>query len=236
MESDLLKLKISESELEKLSGIATDEVVTSNLYWHFSKDNLPKISSVILHQLVIFVLTLIISCPLGLIMVSKTNYSPEDPQSMVLFWQIAAALSLIMTISWNVYMWLKTKPLVSLANLLEEVQKYNQAIKAVDIIDKFVEAGNLNVSLMNRQETIKALTVTREGLICALKTEKIIRENQDLMAKQSELFLNLENNFSTLMSYQLSDRVDEYGRLLNQALEIGTTVHKEILKLQNRIN
>jgi hypothetical protein len=112
------------------------------------------------------------------------------------------------------------------------VQKYNQAIKAVDIIDKFVEAGNLNISLMNREETLRALTVTRESLICAVKTEKIIRENQGLMEKQAELFLNLENNFSTLMNYQLTDQVHEYSRLLNQALEIGTNVHKEMLKLQ----
>lgn len=235
MQSDLLKLQISESELEKLSGISRDEVVSSSLYWHFVKGKPLKVSSLILHQLVIFSLTFIVSCPLALIIVRNANYSSDDPKLMALFLQISLGLSLIIMISWNIYMWLKTKPLVSLAHLGEEIEKYNQAIKAIDIIDKFVEAGNSNANIMNREETIKVLTATRDSLTCAVKTEKIIRENQGLIAKQYELFLNLEHNFSALISYQKCDQVDEYSRLLNQALEIGTNVHKQMLKLRNKM-
>ena len=36
------------------------------------------------------------------------------------------------------------------------------------------------------------------------------------------------------MSFDMSDSASEYGRLLNESLRIGITVHKEMRKLQNR--
>lgn len=235
MEANLSTLIISESELEKLSGIPIDEVIISDLYWHFSHHKLIKFKSIFFHQILIFALTLIISFPLGLMITSKTNYASDDPQLFFLFLQIAIFLSLIITISWNFYMYFKTKPLIILADLIEEINKYNQVIKGIEIVDRITNTGNLKVKLNNRQETIEMLTIIRENLINAVKNERIIRENQELIERQYQLFLNMENNFSTLMNYHVNEQASEYTRLLNQALQINTSVHKEMLKLQNKI-
>lgn len=234
MQSDLSELKIGESELEKLSGIALSDGAAIYLYWHFVRGKRLKIWSIIFNQISVFGLTLIISVPLALIIASNTSYSPDDPKLIALFLQNAMGLSLTITIGWNVFMWFKTKPLVALASLVEEVKKYNQAVRAVYIIDKLAEAGSFQVNLINREETIKALKVTRESLICALKTERILRENQEFIEGCYELFSNIENNLAALMAFDVIDRGSEYGRLLNKALEIGTNVHQELRKLQHR--
>ena len=68
-------------------------------------------------------------------------------------------------------------------------------------------------------------------LINGLKTERILREHQDFMGRRYELFLNLENNLSALMALDVTNQATEYGQLLNEALEIGMTVHQEVRKL-----
>jgi hypothetical protein len=235
METDLSTLKISESELENLSGIPIDEVIITNLYWHFSTHKPIKFKSIFFHQILIFALTLIISFPLGLMITSKTNYASDDPQLFFLLLKIAIALSLIITISWNIYMWLKTKPLIFLADLIEEINKYNQLIKTIEIVDQIANSDNVKMNLNKRKETLEVLTITGENLINAVKNERIIRENKGLIEKQYQLLVNMENNFSTLMNYEINEQASEYTRLLNQALEINTSVQKEMLKLQNRI-
>jgi len=35
------------------------------------------------------------------------------------------------------------------------------------------------------------------------------------------------------MSFEVSNQANEYGRLLNESLQIGMSVHKEVRKLQN---
>jgi len=100
-------------------------------------------------------------------------------------------------------------------------------------IDRLTAAGNLQANLINRADAIEALQITRESLVCALRTERIMRENKDFIDRRYELFANIESNLAALMAVNVSDRATEYGRLLNEALEIGMSVHKEVRKLQN---
>lgn len=47
--------------------------------------------------------------------------------------------------------------------------------------------------------------------------------------------INVENNFSNLMNFQVNNQVGEYSCSLNLALDIGINVQKEMLKLQNQV-
>lgn len=99
----------------------------------------------------------------------------------------------------------------SVNNLLEEVYKYNQLVKNIDVIDQLKEVGH-SVSLSDRENVIKALRITREELIRALKTEKILRENPGF--NPDEFAMNLAN----LKTLQTSEQASEYGRLFNDTL------------------
>jgi hypothetical protein len=132
--------------------------------------------------------------------------------------------------------------------LLDEVDRYNAVIKAIHINDQLEAAGTRETSLSDRvseaeplgsallpkadrQKVIEALTLTKEDLVRALRAERVLRENQSFLVGNPEL---LATNLRTLQTLQVNDRASEYGRLLNEALQIASGVQEEMTKLQNK--
>lgn len=233
IQSDLDELLIPETELEELSGLALGDGFAGNFYRQGAFRNSKKLFAILLNELLIFAVTLVVSLPVALLATKHKVGSFSDAQIFVWVLQLTLGLSIAIAVAWNLYRWVKARPLATLAGLLDEVDKYHEVIKALDIIDRLIAVGNLQANLMNREDAIEALNVTRESLICALKTERILRENQEFIGRRYELFANIESNLAALMAMDVSDRATEYGRLLNEALEIGMSVHKEVKKLQN---
>ena len=231
-QADLDELIIPEKELEDLSGIALSDGFTADFYRPAALRDTKKLFSLLLNELLIFCVTLVVSLPVALL-ANQHQVGFSDAEIFVRVLQITFGLSVAITVAWNVYKWVKAKPLQTLAGLLDEVEKYHEVIKALDIIDRLTAAGNLQANLINRGDAIEALKITRESLVCALKTERILRENQKFIGRRYELFANIESNLAALMALDVSDRATEYGQLLNEALEIGMSVHKEVRKLQN---
>ena len=231
-QADLDELIIPEKELEDLSGIALSDGFTADFYRPAALRDTKKLFSLLLNELLIFCVTLVVSLPVALL-ANQHQVGFSDAEIFVRVLQITFGLSVAITVAWNVYKWVKAKPLQTLAGLLDEVEKYHEVIKALDIIDRLTAAGNLQANLINRGDAIEALKITRESLVCALKTERILRENHKFIGRRYELFANIESNLAALMALDVSDRATEYGQLLNEALEIGMSVHKEVRKLQN---
>ncbi|NEU73432.1 hypothetical protein PI95_012860 [Hassallia byssoidea VB512170] len=119
----------------------------------------------------------------------------------------------------------------SLEILLNDVERYNAVIKAIDINDQIEEAGNPGVTLKEREKVLDALKLTKNDLIRALKTERILRENKNFIIKNTDLFAN---NLPTLSAMQVSEQATEHGRLLNEALEIALDVQLEMRRLQSQ--
>jgi hypothetical protein len=119
----------------------------------------------------------------------------------------------------------------SLLILLNDVDRYNAVIKAIDINDQIEEAGNPEVSIKERENVIAALKLTKTDLIRALKTERILRENKSFILTNTELFVN---NLATLTAMQVTEQATEHGRLLNEALEIALDVQHEMRRLQSQ--
>ena len=233
IQADLDELKIPEKELEDLSGIALSDGFAAEFYRPAALRDGKKLFSLVLNELLIFCVTLVVSLPVALLANQHNVGSFSDAEIFVRVLQITLGLSLAITVAWNVYKWVKAKPLATLAGLLDEVEKYHEVIQALDIIDRLTAAGNLQANLISREDAIEALQITRESLVGALRTERILRENKDFIGRRYELFANIESNLAALMAVDVSDRATEYGRLLNEALEIGMSVHKEVRKLQN---
>ena|SRR4028118_418334 len=116
-------------------------------------------------------------------------------------------------------------------NLFDEIDKYNSVLKAIDINDSLEAAGNKGASLRDRGKIIAALKHTREKLMCALKTDQIIRENKQFIARNTELFAN---NLIALQALQVNEEASEYGRLLSETLQIAVGVQAEMKKLEEQ--
>lgn len=85
--------------------------------------------------------------------------------------------------------------------------------------------------MSNREKTLEALELTRVDLVRTLKTERILRENKDIINMQPELF---ENNLIALRALQVNQQATESGQLLNEALQVAVGVQEEMKKLQNQ--
>ena len=85
-------------------------------------------------------------------------------------------------------------------------------------------------SISDRQKVIEALTLTKEDLVRAIMAERILRENKSFLLGNPEL---LSTNLRTLQTIQINDQASEYGRLLNEALQIAASVQEEMGKLKN---
>ena len=194
--------------------------------------NTKRLAYFCLTELFVLVLTFIFTLPIGLLAIRNYANVSTDISVIFYFLQITSGISLLVFISWNVYMWLKNKQIKTLLHLVDEVDKYNEVIQAVALLDK-LEAVGVQVNLINRNEVIEALNVTRDSLVCGLRTEKLLRENRGLLARRYDLFENIENNLTTLRTLEVNNQANEYGQLLNNALQIGMSVHKEVQKLSH---
>ncbi len=237
MHSNLHRFKITEKELYNLIGLEVNNVLMLDAF------NLPvsqilrhpqRLFSLCLAEFFMFGFILVVVFTIGLLLARNSSQSFEDTYNIFLFLQMAVVISLMVTLGCNLYLWIKAKNFLELLNLLDEVNKYNELIEAVDIIERLEAVSQSERNLMNRDALIAALEVTRESLIAALSTEKLLRENKGLIARRAEVFAYLENNFTSLMALDTSNKAGEYGRLLNESLQIGMSVHKEVRKLQKR--
>ncbi len=119
----------------------------------------------------------------------------------------------------------------SLKIILDDVDRYNAVVKAIDINDQIEAAGNLGASIKERKRVVEALQLTRADLVRALMTERILRENKKFIVSNTELFAN---NLTTLIAMQVTEQATEHGRLLNEALQIALDVQYEMRRLQER--
>jgi hypothetical protein len=211
MQTDLEGLEITKGELKHCSGVRIDAV--------FMPPTLLKFFSEISKT----VLIILLICLSGFVL---AQVFPEQLLPLLAIHSIAAVGLLFNDIS-KIYFSNKYRNLI---RIFEEVKRYNSVIKAIDINDQIEAVGNPGVHLKNREKVIHALTLTREDIIRALKTERILRENESFIKLNSELF---ENNLTALTALQVSDQASEHGRLLNEALQIVVDVQEEMRKLQN---
>jgi hypothetical protein len=220
VQPDLQGLEISPGELRHLSGVDSTEVFRPSIL-HNSKQRWSFLFqefllSLALTPIIVGLLHVFVILPL---------IGGSLPATLVTL--VGVPIAIVAT-RW---FWLQRNSPTALCCLLDEVDRYNAVIKAIHINDQLEAAGTRETSLSDRQKVIEALTLTKEDLVRALRAERVLRENQSFLVGNPEL---LATNLRTLQTLQVNDRASEYGRLLNEALQIASGVQEEMTKLQNK--
>ena len=239
MQADLENLLLTTEELENLVDLDTSTALAIDAYRGFILKNPKQMLSVLLTELFIFILVLIFVMPVSLIVLRNVGALPGNTDGVTKLLTLILSISLLGVLIWNVCFWQQVKQVKSLARLMDKVDKYNHVIQAIALIDELESASRSPSrcnSLSTRKEVIQALSITKETLSSALQAEKLMRKHRKFLSSHHELFANLENNFTNLISFDLSHQVNEYTHLVNETLQIGLSVHKELKKLNNPIN
>ncbi|BBD61698.1 hypothetical protein NIES2109_45310 [Nostoc sp. HK-01] len=234
---DLHGLEISQKELQQLTNLPVKYqlVLITNPLKEFSKQLIYKMkgsegATVVFISFSIFVFSYLI---FDIIIKLFANWLtlPSWILLLIVCFAGSATIQIIFYLLWrNIRKILKENMTNSLEILLEDVDRYNAVIKAIDINDQIEAAGNPEVSIQKREKVIAALQLTRADLVRALKTERILRENQNFIISNTELFAN---NLATLTTMQVTEKATEHGKLLNEALQIALDVQYEMKRLQS---
>lgn len=109
--------------------------------------------------------------------------------------------------------------------LFMEVDKCNKTIRDIDVFDQLQDAGN-PIKLESRESVVAALRMTRNDIVRALKTERILREHPDFHPDHFDIDLN------AFEAIQINNRAKEYGRIFDTTLQIAIDVQKAMSELQ----
>ena len=214
MRPDLEGLAITKKDLKLLTGVCVDEMKLYGYKYIIISSVIVLFGFMVLSLIIAFQIDTIIFVGWLLIGAGLFNQinSSGIPRNIlkVLFWQ---------------------KPSEHLLNILQEVERYNAIVKAIDIKDMLEEAGNPGIGLSNREQVIEALEVTRSDLIRGLKTERILRENKSFIEGNPKMFAN---NLIALTALQVSDQASEQGQIIDEALQIAVSVQREMRKLDSQ--
>ncbi len=238
MRDDLQGLEISQKELQKMTNLPVNDklIIIINPLKNFGKNLIDKIKGSegatvvfiafstfvfgsLLFDVIIRLFATWITIPSWMLLILLGLWFGGITQTFLYFiWKKRSKL-------------VKTNMTNSLLVLLNDVDRYNDVIRAIDINDQIEEAGNPEVSIKERGRVIEALKLTRTDLVRALKTEKVLRENKSFILSNTELFVN---NLATLTAMQVTEQATEHGRLLNEALQIALDVQHEMRRLQSQ--
>ncbi|MFB2938085.1 hypothetical protein ACE1B6_22790 [Aerosakkonemataceae cyanobacterium BLCC-F154] len=220
LQQDLLGLEISPGEIKHLTGIDPEDIFRPSIL----RDSSKKWSFWLNEISIALALTPIL---LGVIYV----FIILPTRGASLKWAVLLIVLFPFIIVVGRLIWLKKHSPDILVNLLDEIDKYHAVVKAIDIKHQLEKVSNFHTNCSDRKQVIVALQLTREDLVRALKSDRILRENKNLLPNNAEL---LTNNLAALQTLQINANADEYGRLINQSWQISLTVQEEMRKLLNQ--
>jgi hypothetical protein len=215
MRPDLQELEITLGELKRLTGFKFR--VRSKNTFVASKLDSDDLSQTWVIELCIIYLTLLFS--LGPLFIYAIAI-------FVNFWFsiISSIIFIVANISIGIYL---LQPIKKDSHLIDGVNQHNKIIRNLDVLDQLEYVGN-PIKLSEREKVLEALTINRQNLVRALETGRILRENPQFRPEQFNIDL------SDLRSLQATEKATEYGRFLDEALQISVSVQTEMRKLENK--
>ena len=228
---NLDNLRVSQREIDRLTGLDVSETTMGWAYRQtaFRPDRrLAWLSD----QLLTLGVSLILCVPTILLL--ARSISGDDMQAVWQWLPVGGVCAIALTLACTIYRWQSGKRLLTLSHLLDEIDRYNEMVSAVEILEELGANRSSQLNLENREEVLEALHLTRESLVCGLMTERVLRKHQQFMTRRQDMFSSIERNLVTLQQLQVSDEANDYGRLLNEAIQIGTSVHQELSRSQSR--
>lgn len=224
MTPDLQALRITSAELDQITGLDIDSVFMGGVIrpsvWRSRRHLL---SLAITECLVLG--TIFVVC-LGLSLVLVRQQAGFDQLGLLLL-GVAGAIA-VGAIAWHLYQWRRSKTLLTLARLLDECDRHNEIIQAVQVLEELEAVQVVGPRFCDRHGVRAALQATRNSLISALRTDAISRRHHGLIQDRQALCSVIETNLSTLQTLHINHQASEYRQFLEEAFAIGLAVQQEM--------
>jgi hypothetical protein len=180
-------------------------------------------------EVAVFGLLLIFTLPVSFAITRNINL--DQASGGQFFIGITLGIAIVLLGLWNASMIGRASQFKMLMRLLDEIDRFNELVRAVDVVDRLDGIQPESRHFENRLEILNALNVTRDSLMSGIMTEKILRENRGLLSRRQDLLTHIETNLSALSVMAVSDEASDYSRILNEALQIGAIVQREMIQV-----
>ncbi len=243
MKPELADLQISEQEIERLSGCDVGPIFIGGVFGGVYRTSIfrgsQRLVGFCLTQIAVFLLSCMFMLPLGLATIRNSTSTMNQLSGILPFLGVVMGSALVVVVLWNGYMIIRRSHFHRFMHLLDEIDRYHEVIQAIAVLDQLDSVNNRasetvagqSSTLHNRAEVLEALRLTRDSLVASLMTERILRESRGLLARRQELLTNIETNLTTVRALEVKHHASEYGQFLNEALQIGMSVQREMQKM-----
>lgn len=236
MNLELQNLRITEKEIEILSGLDVSEIFIGGVFGGVYRFSLfrhpPRLFLFCFTEILVTALTFALTLPIGLFALRNSSGTINDFSTIMKFLQVTLGLTIILIIGWNLYMIIKAKTLKTLMRLLDEIDNFHDLLQTVVVLERLEKVANSSTNII-KNDVLEALELIRSSLISGLMAETILRQNRRLLARRNDLLANIENNLGTLQTLVIQQEATEYGQVLKEALQINVSIHQEIQKLSH---
>jgi hypothetical protein len=223
-----------EPEVEQLTGLEVNGLYIGDWLsgcFRRSVGNPTLISLQLLSQLAALILAFVLCLPLGF--AGLGGHAPGQSATQLLrFVQWPAIVSGLLFTAWQLNLRRQGDRLGRLLLLLEEVDRYNQVIAAVELLGHLQSLNSQSpnpAGSVGDLELSEGLDLTRQTLVVALQTDRLLRQalGKSALLLQPGL-MQIEENLLQLRSIEVAQQGQETAELIGQALAIGLRVRSEL--------
>lgn len=227
MENTARSLLMTSRELEKLCGKEVNDLFVGGICRPSVFRNWQNFLAFAVLELAVAGVLLIFSLVISLGVFRGAQDLSQGANAIAFIW-VSGSLMLCGLLAWNLWMVLARKPLRMLMRLLDEVDRYNELVKTIEVMEQIQAITPSPERSHDRTVVLTAVELTRDSLVSGLMMERILRENRGLLARQQDLMLHLEHNGANLTVLELHDRAQEYSDTVRSAIAIGLWVKAEV--------
>jgi hypothetical protein len=229
MLNDVADLPITPAELEQNAGLDLRAGLATTVYRGLFWRNSQHLRSLLFIEVFSLGLILIFVMPVGFLAVKRSGNLPSDGADIANLFLLFLVGSVLILVLANIWLVNQAKDWKSVAKLLRQVDKYNRVVKSLAMLNQLsrTETNRQGGNSLAAEKVLQALRVTKNSLLQAIKIE-IIRTKQGGMAQPDELMVTLEDNLTSLVAGELDPPTDQYGYLLDEALQIAMSVEQQM--------
>lgn len=225
---NLKELQLTQDELETLTKLHFSQAWINFSFRPSSLKSFRAFLDLAITEVILLMITSIFCIPIVLLVLRNTSWLLINNQDAIAFFTVGFGTALIVFLGMNGLFWWRSHRYRSLDRILLDVDRYNDIIQSIQIFQELESHHASRQSLEQQSQLLQALTITRENLVCAIMTDRILRKNQRFLSRRQELLENIETNLITLQAVQLPAEASDYQQFLNDALQIALSVRQEL--------
>jgi hypothetical protein len=222
MSADWQNLRLSPREIERWSGLEVGDRWVGGILlgiYRFSKLQHPlDWVGWMLFEVATAALLFVFTLPIGLGIVRVI------PSDQVMLTSMGASTLGGMVVLYG-YRGRKGRSFQTLLHLLDEIDRYHEVLEAIAVVNQLAVAQG-KAPPTEHHEAAVTLQLTRDCLITGLKTERILREQNNWMVQDRAT--HLEQSLALLKTLELQTQADEYAGILQQSVAIAERVQQEL--------